>query len=144
MYSLHGLKVSVRPKASIICLKIPQRGYNGEYSILPTLYYPIAPTVLTRFAFLSPTGSSLFLRFPITISVVLNLISIMGIEEPGGIARFMFISCFSWHSQLVTVSTMKTLLTFFLFSDDSFKSMFVAVSFFSSPSPGLTWIAQSR
>ena len=71
-------------------------------SILLTLYYPqkpLATDLLAHFRFLSPTGSSLLLCFLILI-LVENLISMVGLEEPGVIAMLMFISCFSWHSLL--------------------------------------------
>jgi hypothetical protein len=72
-------------------------GYNDEYTILPTLHYPQKPldtAPLARFPFLSPSGSSLLLRFLMLISVVLNLISMIGYEEPGVIAMLIFISWF--------------------------------------------------
>ena len=62
------------------------------------LYYPqkpLATTLLARFPFLSPTGSSLLLRFLILIFILLNLISMIGSDEPGAIAMLMFKSCFS-------------------------------------------------
>jgi len=76
-------------------------GYEGEYSILPTLLLTKTSRywLLARFSFLSPTGS-LLLRFLILISVMLNLISMIGSEEPGVIVMLMFTSRFSWHSLL--------------------------------------------
>ena len=66
-----------------------------EEHILNYSQKPHAIALLARFPFLSPTGSLLLLRFLILISVVLNLISMIGFEEPGVIAILMFTFCLS-------------------------------------------------
>lgn len=118
-----------------------------DLRILPTLYYQRNLLLLcssrafpfSRLLFLSPTGSSLLLRFLILISVLI-LISTIGFEEPGVIAMLMFTFCLSWHSILSYCldDEVETSLTFF----NDFTMMFVAFSFLRS-SPGLTWIPQS-
>lgn len=68
-------------------------------TIVNIIYYPqrpLATTLLARFPFLSPTGSSLLLRFLILIFIMLNLISIIGFEEePGAISILIFMFSFS-------------------------------------------------
>jgi DNA-directed RNA polymerase beta subunit len=95
---------------SLIIFQFPHNTYQSSMGIYLTnflirmdtmaniLYYPqkpLATTLLARFTSLSPTNSSLLLRFLILISIVLNLISMIGFEEPGVIAMLMFTSCFS-------------------------------------------------
>ena len=111
--------------------------YKPECSIEYLIYYC---SLHACFHFLSPTGSLLPQRFMIFI---LNLILMMGFEESGVTAIFMFTSCCTWHYLLSYCLDDEYLsLTFFLYFDDSFILIFVAISFLRS-SPGLTWTAQS-